>query len=371
MSTVSIPQILPSISLFYKEGSSDKEYHLTVMGNEAEGFRVQYRYGKRGSALKAKFKNVSPVDFETAIGIYNGIEAEKRREGYTPCEAGTPYVGTEGAGKVSGLLPQLLNEISEDEAMDLLNDDDWVMQEKKNGVRKIIRKVKKTIEGINKKGLVTALPETVVDAVKESVGSADVTFDSELVGEICWMFDLLSIAVHAYSDKSLGVRLQAMQEWFGDGLNTPNLKMIPTAVGTSSKKALFKKLKAENAEGVVFKRLDSVYKPGRPASGGTARKFKFYATATVRCKFLNKVASFRMEMLSKGDWVEVGDCTYYPTIYTPKPGDFVEVRYMYAFQGGSLYGPPVLLEQRTDQNDSDCGVSQLKYKQEVGEEEEG
>jgi len=36
---------------------------------------------------------------------------------------------------------------------------------------------------------------------------------------------------------------------------------------------------------------------------------------------------------------------------------------MYALPGGSLYGPPVLLEQRHDADDGDCGLSQVKYKQ--------
>ncbi len=372
MFTTTIPS-LDSISLYYKEGTHDKEYHLQIFGDEEHGFQLQYRYGKRGAKLTAKFKNPVPTDYQTVKALFDKEKNKQLKEGYTYGESGTPYEGTEGQGKVSGLRPMLLSEIDEEEALKLINDDEWVLQEKKNGVRQIVRKSKKTLEGVNKKGLITSLPQTTADAIRQACGEADAVIDGELVGEVLWMFDLLSMGIHAFADQPYDTRLGSIQEWLPETIGgfqcNAYFKMVPTAVGKSSKKALFAALKKDNAEGVVFKRLDAPYKAGR---SDTAKKFKFYATATVRCKFLNDKNSFRMEMLSKGDWIEVGDCTFYPTKYTPKPGDFIEVRYMYAFPQGSLYGPPVLLEQRTDCDEGDCVISQLKMKQgTISDDEEG
>jgi bifunctional non-homologous end joining protein LigD len=112
-----------------------------------------------------------------------------------------------------------------------------------------------------------------------------------------------------------------------------------------------------------------VYKAGRPNSGGTQIKFKFKGSATVRCKSLNEKHSFVMEMLSKGDWIEVGNCTYFESKYIPTPGCYCEIAYLYAFPEGSLF-QPTLKELRTDVNEDDCLVSQLKYKQGSIEDDE-
>jgi bifunctional non-homologous end joining protein LigD len=349
---------LPSISLYYKEGTSDKEYHLTVIGDEKSGYKVEYRFGKRGSKLRTAFKNKAPVDLNTATEIYNSNLNSQLREGYTTGVSGTPYVGTENSGKVSGLLPHLLTDISEDLVQKYLSDNDWVMEEKKDGVRQMIRKSKKVVEGINKKGLIVSIPETTADAIAAVCGLPDATLDGELIGEHYWLFDVLAIDVHSFTNKTVKERLEAIREWFGDEHST-YFHIVPTAVGKASKEKLFKQLKEQNAEGVVFKKLDSLYKAGR---GNSQVKFKFKGSATVRCKSLNDKNSFVMEMLSKGDWTEIGNCTYFPGVLEPIAGKFYEIEYLYAYREGSLF-QPTLKELRTDADEDDCLVSQLKYKQ--------
>lgn len=366
MSTTAVNVLPPPVSLFYKDEKSDKEYHLSVVGEESTGYWMEYRYGKRGGTLTIAHKPKIRVDFATAKQLYDEKLAEQLAQGYTPNADGTPYQSSENNGEDFGSKPQLLNFITEDQVQNHINDDAWVMQEKKDGVRCMAKKIKKDLIGGNKRGLVISLPQNVVDEIRTVVGVPDANMDGELVGEIYWLFDLLSMGVHAFSSKTLKDRLEAIQEWLGDSFSLhpdSHFRMVPTAVGKSSKKALFKVLKEQRAEGVVFKKLDSVYKPGRPNSGGAWVKFKFFNSATVRVKCINHEQTFQMEMLSKGDWKFVGNCTYYPTIYVPKPGDFVEVQYMYVKgEGGSLYGPPVVLNQRLDVTEDDCLMSQLKYK---------
>ena len=41
----------------------------------------------------------------------------------------------------------------------------------------------------------------------------------------------------------------------------------------------------------------------------------------------------------------------------------IEVRYLYAYKGGSLY-QPTFLDVRTDIDEQECLLSQLKYKKE-------
>jgi bifunctional non-homologous end joining protein LigD len=372
--SAAVPTLPTSISLYYKEGTSNKEYHVQIVGSEEEGYKVNFQYGRVGSSLTSGTKTKAPVDLATAIEVmgglrevngkqeYFGLVGEKMRKGYTTGESGTPYQDTPDAGKVAGVLPQLLNFIPEEQVDIYLNDDAWILQEKKDGVRQMAKKNKKTVEGVNKKGLVVSLPTPVEQAIRNACGEANAILDGELIGEIYWLFDMLSIGVHSYADKTYRERLEGIQEWLGDSFSD-HLQLVPTAVGKASKKALYAKLKKENAEGVVFKRLDSPYKAGRPASGGSQVKFKFKGSATVRVRGLNNTKnSFQMEMLKAGDWIHVGDCTYYPTQYVPKTGDYVEVEYLYAFPEGSLF-QPICKEHRKDVDEGDCLVSQLKYKQ--------
>jgi len=51
----------------------------------------------------------------------------------------------------------------------------------------------------------------------------------------------------------------------------------------------------------------------------------------------------------------------------PEPKSVIEVRYLYAFKGGSLY-QPTFIHRRDDVLPAECGIGQLKYK---AEEDDG
>lgn len=53
----------------------------------------------------------------------------------------------------------------------------------------------------------------------------------------------------------------------------------------------------------------------------------------------------------------------------PNAGAIVEVRYLYAFRGGSLY-QPVYLGERDEIDPTECVVGQLKFKQEADDDGE-
>ena len=58
-----------------------------------------------------------------------------------------------------------------------------------------------------------------------------------------------------------------------------------------------------------------------------------------------------------------------PSEQIPQAGIVVEVRYLYAYPGGSLF-QPVYLGQRDDIDPSACVIGQLKYKANGEDEEE-
>lgn len=107
------------IALYYKSGSSDKEYHIHLVP-KGTGFIVSIEYGRRGSSLTSANKTPAPVDLDTALGIFNKLRHEKVLKGYTEGEGQTPYVGSDKENKITGVLPQLLNNIDEEDLDDYL-----------------------------------------------------------------------------------------------------------------------------------------------------------------------------------------------------------------------------------------------------------
>src|SRR5581483_207391 len=99
-------------SLYYREGSSDKEYHVRLVPRDS-GFVVNFEYGRRGSTLNTGTKTTDPVDYETATVIFDKLVREKKAKGYSEGPNGTPYQQSDKAAQVSGIVPQLLNPIDE------------------------------------------------------------------------------------------------------------------------------------------------------------------------------------------------------------------------------------------------------------------
>jgi bifunctional non-homologous end joining protein LigD len=193
------------------------------------------------------------------------------------------------------------------------------------------------------------------------LGHSNAILDGEDMGDRTVLFDIPVIGM-PYKE-----RYENLAAYFKNkGLT--KLELISTAWTTAEKKALYKKLKKDNAEGIVFKNINAGFIPGRPNSGGDQLKFKFCATASVLVIKTNptkrsvSVAVFD----AKENKIEVGNVTVYPNQQVPTPGTIVEVRYLYYFPGGSLF-QPVLLGERDDMTIEDCTLSQLKEKRETAD----
>ena len=102
-------------SLYYKGGNSDKEYHLQLQAQDDGLFMVRAQNGRRGGTLVARDKTTKPVAYDVALKKYQSVLKEKLSEGYTEGAAGTAFVGGEMEDRITGIVPQLLNPIGEDE----------------------------------------------------------------------------------------------------------------------------------------------------------------------------------------------------------------------------------------------------------------
>lgn len=350
---------LESISLFKTEGSADKEYHLHLL-EMTGGYGVQYANGRRGATMHPKFLNPEPLTREDAQTLYDSRKKSKLKDGYTEDVSGAAYVGTEDAGRVTGYLPQLLNEfdVDADEAR-YLNDDSFMLQEKKDGEHQLIIIRNGNVIGTNKDGLTIGIPVGREAEAKLLISEdGDTVIDGESIGDYFYAFDILKLNGHDMRGFGAESRYQALSALITVA-QLDYIRVVETAFGKAEKIAMAQRLMEDNAEGYVLKDRNAKYVPGRPSSLGSMLKRKFKGMATVLVREVSATkASVAISMLNGDAHVDVGNVT--DAKRTLKAGDLIEVVYLYANKGGSLI-QPVFDKLRRDKTEAD-DVSTLKLK---------
>ena len=221
------------ITLYYRADSSDKVYQAAIepAGDE---FVVNYAHGRRGSTMSTGTKTTVPVDYDSAKRIFDQLVKEKKnhpKTPYTEGENGTPYQHTDK--RSSGILPQLLNAIEEADVERLLHDDEYCAQEKFDGRHLLVRKQDEHIEGINKKGLLVGLPETVSDDISILPGSF--IPDGESIGDDYHAFDLLELNGENLRPLPYRKRLERLVSLLLSRANHPHVRLVETAFTTERK----------------------------------------------------------------------------------------------------------------------------------------
>ena len=369
---------LPKIELWCHEGRSDKIYCVTVE-ESGGGYVVNFAYGRRGAALNTGTKTSAPVSHAEAVAIYLKLVESKIAKGYEAV-GGSALAGADAGGSVgtvptvatvgtvlaesaridTGLRPQLLNPIGEAEAEAYLSSPRWCVQEKYDGRRTLVRRTPEGgIVAANRKGQRIALSRAVESALGELPGAF--VLDGELVGETYHVFDLLENADGDWRDMPYAARLVALQRLVGgQGGQGGNVLAAPTALGEANKRALYRHLKQADKEGAVFKDLEAPWTAGRPSSGGSQLKCKFWASCSCVVTGVNAQRSVEVSLSGR----PVGNVTIPPNFNLPSVGRVVEIRYLYvAGENGSLY-QPVYLGERDEIDADDCTLERqhLKYK---------
>ena len=372
MSTLAVSESTAAISLYFREGSSDKVYHAQIVPNGDNLYSVNFQYGRRGSSLQTGSKTATPVTLAEARKIFDKLVAEKKAKGYTEGERGVPYSGGELANRRFEYAPQLLNFIGEPAMLEYLQRPDWFMQEKMDGVRLIVERRGDTVTAGNRNGLTVAVSAAIAEAVLAL--DHDCVLDGEATGDVYWPFDLLSFDGRDITDRSATHRFQLLNATL-KAKPSKALGRVRAAFTEVEKRALLRTIMTERGEGIVLKNSNARYVPGRPASGGDALKHKFTGRAT--CSVVSHNPGKRSVLLAVHNdtanasalrpLIEIGNVTIAPKCSIPTPGSLVEAEYLYAFPGGSLF-QPAYKGLRVDKNSPDAYTS-LKFKQASGQED--
>lgn len=362
-------------SLEYRQGGSDKVYIVDLYKDQNGNYQLEAKYGPRNGTLNHAPKNVKSDYY----GEFDKLVMSKVKKGYSVVSTmdgnrapgGSTVTSTPkpAANDKFGWPVQLLNEITEDEAMKLIDSGFWVMNQKFDGERRPVKfaGAKYPVIGGNRNGELVELPQSIVDGFHAwgMPGSTwELVLDGEAAGDDYFIFDVLKFEGQDLTGHQLSHRLnilESLKEKYSH-LST-NIHFAETWYTPDEKRAAFEKIKQQGKEGVVFKLKVGTYEDGRPNSGGEALKFKLWESVTVVVSKVNAGRSVGVSMLdTEGvNLVPMGNVTISANFGMPQMGDFVEVRYLYVTNiGGALY-QPVYKGPRPDKKIADT-LAKLKYK---------
>jgi bifunctional non-homologous end joining protein LigD len=361
-----------SISLYFTQGSSDKLYKAALFqyAEEGEGiygglnlWEVTFAYGRRGKPMTCGTKTKVPVAWDVAKKAYDKLVSSKLAKGYTPSQDGVSFTATANAGKKTEFLPQLLYQVDETEAIRFYNSHDGriAVQNKHDGERRGVIMSPDEIIFANKRGLITSVQTEIHDSLKWIQKFVEGTFiiDTEDMGNHLVIFDIYDNGsnipfeqrILAFNTIDLLIQYRKL---------TPlriDIPVIPQSV--LEFKALIAAAKKRKEEGIVMRVLSSINTPGESRE---CLRLKFYGEATVMVDSIHPTKqSVGISVKDEIGMVAVGNVTIpgkNPVM--PLPGALIDVKYLHANRGGSLYQPTYKCP-RLDKTEPNH-INSLKYK---------
>ena len=287
--------IVESVSLHYTDGGrSDKVYNIEIEQVGPNQFDVTGYNGKRGGTLTPRKQNDSPVSLAEAQRLFAKLEREKvnhrttpyvvvSRNGTTTTTTARPSNPSPPAHETTGFVANHPKKISEDEALRLLKNGDYVVEQKCDGEFMAVLYRHNRVTASNKRGNGIPVPPTLATAIRqlatlaccETLGLAGEYLNSTLHIFTVWekngtslmtLPQHLRIAVKEKLEQVLTDHLTASTT-----KRSASLKFVYTAKTQSDKTALYETIKANAGEGVVFKHRES----------DVSFKYKLYETTEV------------------------------------------------------------------------------------------
>ncbi len=80
-------RVIDQARLVFREGSSDKVYEIDLVEVASGQHVVNFRYGRRGTALRDGTKTPTPLPLAKARAVYDKLVADKQAAGYQPLSA--------------------------------------------------------------------------------------------------------------------------------------------------------------------------------------------------------------------------------------------------------------------------------------------
>lgn len=288
------------------------------------------------------------------------------------------------------MKPMLFHSADPKQMADFIADDNWVIQQKVDGMRCMVRIDEwGSIQFLTRDGRELKSAAAKLHFVKLRQSFAGLAFDigrdrGELVMDAELMTDqglLVAFDLPIYrrdgssvSDPQFAqiVRWQELVSLTGQ-YQLPFVRPVSTGLSTADKLALVQWVETQGGEGLIAKRVDSPYEPG--ARVKHSLKLKFTQTADVIVMDVSRGESkhskrggdklnYIVGCYDGEKYVEVASVSAIGKAEV-MTGDIIEVEYLYVGAGGRLVQPR-MVRPRPDKQPWETDIAQLKlYSKEV------
>ena len=253
---------------------------------------------------------------------------------------------------------QLLDELKDfTNLKNLIESDDWIIEQKIDGQRVCLVIEKGKAKAYNRKGVEITFPAKILKKL-EQFTNVSCILDGEYLNGTFYVFDMFSVGGNDFSHKELKQRRFVMRA-IVKNMKLEEIKSLDFASNTTDKAQLIRNLKAINAEGIVAKKATSPYLFG--AKNPQTLKYKFYKSidCVIGTTWVDGKQSAELLLKDKNEFIEVARCKIDPgTLNVLKYGDVVEVKYLYATPSKRLY-QPIFTRLRNDKDADECTVDQM------------
>jgi bifunctional non-homologous end joining protein LigD len=250
-------------------------------------------------------------------------------------------------------------------AEQLLGDDAWAMDVKADGDRcaVVVDEGTVTTFGRNAQRLTRPLPHAVRKQLTTCLDSGRYILDGEVVGDMLYLFDLVTVG-----DKLAGELLgpwhpwdvrratldTLLATWPSDG----PIRGVPYAIGAKAKLALVEKVVTGRGEGVLAKRIDSLYREGARSRDWVKVKRHHEIDCVVMWLGTEK-RNMGVGCYEDGKLIEVAEVGRLTADGARcEVGSVVAVRCLYSTEANRLV-QPTLPRLRTDKAATECDLAQL------------
>lgn len=263
------------------------------------------------------------------------------------------------------------------EVDNLIEDSDWVFEQKFDGTRGLCVVSKEGVWWPSADGIGSlshtaatqhfAMLNPVLSKLMEHMEFGEIVLDGEImietgeyyVWDIVYFMDGGAVLISP-NNSDFETRRRILESLYERLPADGPVKLVREAIGPNEKRALWEAVKVGGGEGVMAKRLDGTYDVGKRVKH--AVKLKFVKTADVVVLEVNrpdpKHGNFVLGVHdSDGKMTHIGTCSAIGKDPDTKVGDVIEVAYLY-WTGESMYQPR-MIKIRNDKASEQCRSNQF------------
>lgn len=237
-------------------------------------------------------------------------------------------------------------------------DDNFNIDQKVDGVRKIVQVVNQGVTVYGRDGQLGTLPQ-----IEEFRRKGVWAFDGELVDNIFYIFDLPLAGDKIGIKTPYKLRRKVLDD-LAPALESETVKVLPTSRTTEEKVNKVKQVFQAGGEGVMLKNILAPYEPGIRSRNILKAKFIKSADVIITRYGVDGKQNCAIGMFNdSGELVEIGTVIIHQaTLDATDVGSVCEVQYLYCVDPEKpRLVQPTRLTPRFDKSANECTLDQLMF----------